>query len=91
MSKLENTFRQNLLGQLSDEKTLVDVRIASNIARDFAVSFLVFVAENYHYQNNGWWNKNYIDEALTTEELLKRFEDALTEEDINKLRNYDRT
>lgn len=43
----------------------------------FSTSFLVFVVENCHYQGNGWWNRNYKDEALTAKELYKIWENEL--------------
>jgi len=45
--KLEDKLRQGLLGHLSEANTQVDITIACNITRDFAVSFSVFVAEKY--------------------------------------------
>jgi hypothetical protein len=78
--RLEDDFRFNLQGQLSHDKTEIDVAIASKIAREFAVSFSVFVAENYALKRvlnkpiiwEGKQNKNY-----TTKELLKIYEDGL--------------
>lgn len=69
MNKLKEQLRLKMLGQLSDEKINIDI----NNAYDFAVSFCLFCAENYYYQGNDWWNKHYIDEALSTEELLYKF------------------
>ena len=43
---LEETLRQNLTGQLSDEKTEVDVRIAARIAEEFAIEFHLWMLEN---------------------------------------------
>ncbi len=52
--KLEEDFRFNLLGQLSSEKSEVDVNIASKIARELTVSFTTFFAENcFEYYNSG--------------------------------------
>lgn len=45
--RLEEDFRFNLQGQLSHEKTELDVTIASRIAREFAVSFAKCVDKHY--------------------------------------------
>ena len=39
MNKLRQKFKDNLLGQLSDEKTEVDINIACRITEDFTLSF----------------------------------------------------
>ena len=52
--KLEEEFRQGLLGQLSSEKTEVEINIACKIARKFTVSFYLFCAENYHTEKETW-------------------------------------
>lgn len=44
---LEDKFRQELQGQLSDEKTEVDVRIATSIAEDFALGFIIFISSGF--------------------------------------------
>ncbi len=60
---LKEKFRQELTGHLSDEKTEVDVNIASRIAEQFAIGF----AE--------WMYVNSFNEEIffssTTEELLE--------------------
>ena len=43
---LEDTLRQNLTGQLSDEKTEVDVQIAAMIAEQFAIQFHLWMLQN---------------------------------------------
>lgn len=71
--KLEEQFRQNLLGHLSDEKTEVDVNIASDIARKFTVSFCTFFAENcfelfdsktYYIRDHEHYNNAYTIEDI---------------------------
>ena len=77
--KLLNTLRElrenqtekikaELERRLSHDKTLVDV------VKKSAISFSLFCAENCFYQEDGWWNRNYKDESLTTEELYKIWE-----------------
>ena len=73
MNKLRERFRQRLLGQLSDANTEVDINNAVDVCKDFSVSFLLFCVENYNYQGDDWWNRNYIDEALLSEELYNKF------------------
>lgn len=73
MNKIKEELRLKMLGQLSEEKTDLDVDSAYNVVKDVAVSFSVFCAENCFYED-GWWNRNWRDEAFTTEELFKIFE-----------------
>ena len=76
--KLEEKFRENLLGQLSDEKTEVDVNIACKIAREFTISFFTFFAENcfeifdsklYHIRDSEKYQDGY-----TIKQLLEIYE-----------------
>ena len=46
MNKLREQLRLRMLGQLSDEKTNVDINNAYSVAVDFAVLFTSFVGEN---------------------------------------------
>ncbi len=43
---LKEKFRQELTGHLSDEKTEVDVNIATRIAEEFAIGFAEWFADN---------------------------------------------
>ena len=74
MNKIKEELRLKMLGQLSDEKTDLDVDNAYSVVKNVAVLFSLFCAENCHYQGDGWWNRNWRDEAFTTEELFKIFE-----------------
>jgi len=77
---LEQQFRNELAGQLSDDKTEVDVKVAAKIAREFASTFSVFCAENYEYYplHKAWLNKLYLDGNIyTTDALLKIYEDEV--------------
>jgi hypothetical protein len=84
--RLEDDFRFNLQGQLSHDKTEIDVAIASKIAREFTVSFYLFLAENYHTEKETWTNdllplgkvqnKNTY-EIYKIEDVLKIYEDGL--------------
>ena len=51
MNKLKEQLRLRMLGQLSDEKTEVDINNAYSVAVDFAVSFTSFLRENYSTGN----------------------------------------
>lgn len=76
---LEQQFRNGLAGQLSDEKTDVDIRVAVKIAREFAGKFAEWSDEKSTLLSTGeWYNflPNSIND-LTTEELLKIFEDEV--------------
>jgi hypothetical protein len=78
MNKLKEQFRQRLLGQLSDEKTEVDVNNAVDVCKDFSLSFISFLRENYstreRWENEALpydiWRNFDTDEEYTTEELL---------------------
>ena len=74
MNKIKEQLRLKMLGQLSDEKTELDVDNAYSVVKNNSVLFSLFCAENCHYQGDGWWNRNWRDEAFTTEELFKIFE-----------------
>ena len=60
---LEDTLRQNLTGQLSDEKTEVDVRIAARIAEQFAIQFHLWMLQN-DTQENAEMFFGYSDEDM---------------------------
>ena len=72
MNKLRERFRQRLLGQLSQEKTEVDINNAVDVCRDFSTSFSVFCVRNYYHTGNGQW-KQYKGKHYTTEELYNKF------------------
>ena len=57
-NKLREQFRQRLLGQLSDERTEVDVNNAIDVCKDFSVSFISFLRENYHTDKETWTNND---------------------------------
>ena len=54
MNKLKEQLRLRMLGQLSDEKTNLDINNAYSVAVDFAVLFTSFCRENYHIETEGW-------------------------------------
>jgi hypothetical protein len=78
MNKLREQFRQRLLGQLSQEKTEVDLNNAVDVCKSFSVSFSIFCAENYSTKfwdskNNRKWFCTKTGKDLTTEELYNKF------------------
>ena len=74
MSKLKEQLRFKMLGQLSDEKTNIDIDNAYDVAVDFTLSFSLFCAENYiHLSGNNWMSYHKETEEFTTEELLNKF------------------
>jgi hypothetical protein len=78
MNNLKEQLRFRMLGQLSDEKTNIDINNAYDVAVDFAVSFTSFCAENYSLKfwdnaNNKKWFCTKSGKDLTTEEILNKF------------------
>jgi hypothetical protein len=81
MNKLREQFRQRLLGQLSDDKTEVDLNNAVDVCKDFNLSFISFLRENYSTQNRlrrsdlkeDMWRLINTDSEYTTEELYNKF------------------
>lgn len=59
---LEQQFRNGLAGQLSDEKSEVEIKVASKVAREFAIKF-------------GKWISN--QPRFSDEESLKIYEDEV--------------
>ena len=53
-NKLKEQLRLRMLGQLSDEKTEVDINNAYDVAVDFSLSFLTFLRENYYTEFETW-------------------------------------
>lgn len=79
MNKIKEELRQKLQGQLSDEKTLVDVNVAYDVVEKVAVSFAIFCAENYSniYFSDKKWFCNKTGKDLTTEEIFKIWSDEV--------------
>ena len=74
MNKIKQELYQKLQGQLSDEKTLVDVNVAYDVVLEKAVLFTSFVGENtLSYKEGVWRMKKLKPEFKTTEELLNKF------------------
>lgn len=80
MNKIKEQLRLKMLGQLSDEKTDLDVDNAYSVVKDVAVSFSVFCAENYKaYKVKDkplTWEGN-MNRRYTTEELYKIWENEI--------------
>ena len=82
MNKLKEQLRFKMLGQLSDEKTNIDINNAYNVAIDFSLSFLTFLRENYHTEFETWTkdllpkdnvqNKTTYD-IISIKEVLNKF------------------
>lgn len=80
-NKLKEQLRLRMLGQLSDEKTKLDINNAYDVAVDFSLSFLTFLRENYSTQKrlrrsdleDNMWRLINTDTESTTEELLNKF------------------
>tara|TARA_R110000868_G_scaffold54268_3_gene169911 strand:- start:1803 stop:2051 length:249 start_codon:yes stop_codon:yes gene_type:complete len=72
---LKEKLRHSLTGHLSDEKTEVDVNIATAIAEEFAIWFAEFCSK-YHDKNRNIYGemlhaKSKYDDTYTTKELLE--------------------
>ena len=80
MNKIKERLRLKMLGQLSDEKTDLDVDNAYSVVKEISVSFSLFCAENYKAYKvkdkpltwEGTMNRRY-----TTEELYKIWENEI--------------
>ena len=82
MNKLKEQLRLRMLGQLSDEKTEVDINNAYDVAVDFCLSFLTFLRENYYTEFETWTgdklpkgevqNKKTYD-IISIKEVLNKF------------------
>ena len=53
-NKLKEQLRLRMLGQLSDEKTNIDINNAYDVTVGFTLSFLTFLLENYHTEFETW-------------------------------------
>lgn len=73
MNKLKEQLRLRMLGQLSDEKTNIDINNAYNVAVDFSLSVLSFLRENYSITYNNEFEDNLSGDILDEKELLNKF------------------
>lgn len=81
MNKLKEQFRKKLLGQLSDEKTELDINNAVDVCKDFTLSFIYFLRENYTTQERyekctldaDKWREWGTSDEYTIEELYNKF------------------
>ena len=73
MNKLKEQLRLRMLGQLSDEKTEVDINNAYDVAVDFSLSVLSFLRENYSITYNNEFEDNLSGDILDEKELLNKF------------------
>ena len=81
-NKLKEQLRLKMLGQLSDEKTDLDVNNAYDVAVSFTLSFISFLRENYHTEFETWTRSplkynNYQDRGTynieSVENILNKF------------------
>jgi hypothetical protein len=88
MNKLKDELRLKLLGQLSSEKTELDVDTAFEVCKDFTFCFISFLRENYHTDKETWTNG---DIPLGFHQDKKTYDTVSTEELYNKfLEIYDK-
>ena len=76
MNKLKEQLRFKMLGQLSDEKTNIDINNAYNVAVDFAVLFTSFVGETTLSYKEGVCRETKLE--------IKKYNNSLAQEK-NKL------
>lgn len=72
-NKLKEQLRLRMLGQLSDEKTNIDIDNAYGVAVDFSLSVLSFLRENYSITYNNEFEDNLSGDILDEKELLNKF------------------
>ena len=77
MNKLKEQLRLRMLGQLSDEKTNIDIDNAYGVAVDFSLSVLSFLRENYSITYNNEFEDNLSGDILDEKELLNKFLECL--------------
>ena len=73
MNKLKEQLRLRMLGQLSDEKTNIDINNAYSVAVDFSLSVLSFLREKYSITYNNEFEDNLSGDILDEKELLNKF------------------
>ena len=76
---LEQQFRNGLAGQLSSDKTEVEIRVAVRIAREFSKGFAQWMVSGVNFSDDTeegriYWYKH---SKYTTEALLKLYEDEI--------------
>ena len=82
MNKLKEQLRLRMLGQLSDEKTELDVNNAYDVCKDFSVLFSVFCGKNtisYNETKDEWRMKILYPTFKTTVELFNIFVESYGE------------
>ena len=86
MNKIKEQLRLKMLGQLSDEKTNLDVNNAYGVVKKSVLSFSNFLRENYHSDFETWSSNKlpigfYQDrksyDIISVEELFKIFENEI--------------
>lgn len=83
MNKIRERFKEGYIGvdesvlheQMYDDinSLLILFDALDRSRKPNSVAFSLFCAENYYYQGENWWDRNYIDEALTTEDVYSKF------------------
>jgi hypothetical protein len=83
-NKLKEQLRLRMLGQLSDEKTEVDVNNAYDVAVSFTLSFISFLRENYseddpnypyesYKLNSDFWQDSRTGEVVHISKILESY------------------
>lgn len=54
MCRIKDELRLKMLGQLSDEKTQLDIDNTYKIVKESILSFSNFLRENYHSDTEAW-------------------------------------
>ena len=75
MNKIKQNLYQKLQGQLSSEKTKLDVDNAYSVVKESVLSFSNFLGGNYKPTRNfGLWESQDVPTTHTLEELFKIWE-----------------
>lgn len=81
MNKIKQELRQKLQGQLSDEKTELDVNNAYSVVKKSALSFSIFFAEKCFelFGSKTYYIRDHetLDDSYTIEDLFYLWENNL--------------
>ena len=77
MNKIKEQLRLKMLGQLSDEKTDLDVDNAYSVVKKSVLSFSNFLRENYSITYNNEVEDNLTGDIRSAEELFKIWNDGV--------------
>ena len=78
MNKIKEQLRLKMLGQLSDEKTKLDIDNAYSVVKKSVLSFSNFLGGNFKPTSQyGLWENNDIPKTYTLDEIYKMWNDDM--------------